>query len=171
MILTGGTGRRLGGADKARLVVDGVRLVDRALAAVAGASEVVVVGPPLEGVEARFVRESPEYGGPAAGVAAGLRAAGADLVAVVAVDLPHVTAATVRRLLEAVGTGDGSVLVDADGRRALALVVRRAALAAHLPDDPTGLPLWRLLAPLDLTEVAARDDEADDVDTWEDLRR
>jgi hypothetical protein len=38
------------------------------------------------------------------------------------------------------------------------------------PDDAHGLPLHRLLAPLDLAVVTARPGEARDVDTWADLR-
>lgn len=170
IVLTGGTGRRLGGVDKATLELDGVRLIDHALAAVDGSAEIVVVGPEVGGVAGvRFVREQPAYGGPAAGLAAGLAATVGDPVMVLAVDLPRVTRATVARLLQAARDHDGAVLVDATGRRQLALVVARAPLAATLPDDAGGLPLWRVVEPLDLAEVPAHADEARDVDTWADL--
>lgn len=171
VILTGGTAHRLGGADKATLVVAGRSLLERALAAVVGAVEVVVVGPATEvsGGPVRFVREEPAYGGPAAGLSTGVQALTADLAVVLAVDLPFVTAATVGRLLDAAPAHDGAVLVDAGGRRQLALVVRRSALLDRLPDPVTGLPLWRLMDGLDLVEVAAIGAEAHDVDTWTDL--
>ena len=174
VILTGGTARRLGGADKAALVVGGTTLLDRSLAAVEAAAEVVVVGPSRAvgqeaGREVLFVREEPAYGGPAAAVATGLAAVGTSVVVVLAVDLPYVCAATVDRLRLAAEGRDGSVLVDPDRRRQLAFVVRRAALAAVVPAETTGLALWRLLDPLDLAEVPARDDEAHDIDTWSDL--
>jgi len=169
VILTGGTARRLDGADKATLTVGETTLIERSLAAVAQAVEVVVVGDPLPTSRpVRFTREQPEHGGPAAGVVAGLAALDAGLVAVLAVDLAFVTAATISRLLAAVGDHDGAVLV-ADGRRQLALVVRRAALAAVVPAESTGLPMWKLLAPLNLAEVPAVGDEARDIDTWDDL--
>jgi len=170
VILTGGTARRLGGADKAGLVVAGQSLIERALAAVEGAVEVIVVGPVTEVTAAvRFLREDPAYGGPAAGLSTGVQSLTADLAVVLAVDLPFVTAATVGRLLDAAPGHDGAVLVDAGGRRQLALVVRRSALLDRLPDPVTGLPLWRLLDGLDLSEVSAIGAEAHDVDTWSDL--
>jgi molybdopterin-guanine dinucleotide biosynthesis protein A len=169
IILTGGTARRLGGVDKASLVVEGQTLIERSLAAVVAAADVVVVGEPVStsrGV--RFTREQPAYGGPAAAVVAGLAEVTADLVAVLAVDLAFVTASTMSRLLDGAIGHDGAVLVDG-GRHHLALVVRRAALAAVVPDQTTGLALWKLLAPLDLAEVPALGDEARDIDTWADL--
>jgi molybdopterin-guanine dinucleotide biosynthesis protein A len=170
VILSGGTARRLGGVDKATLEIGGRRLLDRALEAVAGAASVTVVGDSAAvDRPVRFVREEPAYGGPGAGLLAGLTATDGDPVVVLAVDLPHVTDATVARLLAAVGEHDGSVLVDASGRRQLALVVRSDAVRAVAPADPTGVPVWRLLGPLDLIEVLAAGDEARDVDTPADL--
>lgn len=170
VILTGGTARRLGGTDKAGLVVAGRSLIERALAAVEHAAEVVVVGPVTEvSGPVRFVREEPAYGGPGAGLSTGVQALTADLAVVLAVDLPFVTAATVGRLLEAAPGHDGAVLVDAGGRRQLVLVVRRSALLDRLSEPVTGLPVWRLLDGLELAEVAAIGAEAHDVDTWSDL--
>ena len=168
-LLTGGTARRLGGIDKAGLVVGGRSLLDRALAAVAGAGEVVVVGDPVAGHPLRFVREDPPYGGPGAGLATGVRALSGELAVVLAVDLPFVTPATIGRLLAAAAGRDGAALVDAGGRRQLALVVRRAVLLGALPEATAGLPLWRLLDGLDLAEVGAEGDESHDIDTWADL--
>jgi molybdopterin-guanine dinucleotide biosynthesis protein A len=163
VVLAGGTGRRLGGVDKATLVVGGSTLLDRALSAVAAADEVVVVGDPVPGVGARFTREDPPYAGPAAALRAGLAAVGDSVteVVVLACDMPGVTAATFERLRAGAGP-DGAVLVDADGRRQPALV---------LTSRPRGgqTALWRFLAPLDLAEVPALGGEARDVDTWADV--
>jgi len=170
VILTGGTARRLGGVDKATLSVGGRRLIDGALDTVAGAAQVVVVGAPVDtGRAVQFVREEPAYGGPAAGVVAGVTATTADQVAVLAVDLPQLSGATFERLLAGAVGHDGAVLVDAAGRRQLAFVVRRAALLDVAPEHVSGLPLWKLLDPLDLAEVPALGDEARDIDTWADL--
>jgi len=73
IVLAGGTGRRLGGVDKAALVVGSHTLLQTVLAAVPGIP-VVVVGPAHHGTDATFVREDPPGGGPAAGVAAGIAA-------------------------------------------------------------------------------------------------
>ena len=171
VVLAGGTGVRLGGVDKASIELAGRTLLEHALAATAGSDEVVVVGDPVPTSRpVTFTREDPPLGGPAAGLLAGRAAlaGAADLLLVLAVDMPRVTTATVERLVSAVA-GDGAVLVGPDGRDRLALVVRTAALDAAAPMDAHGLPLHRLLAPLDLVAVPATGDEARGVDRWEDL--
>jgi hypothetical protein len=50
------------------------------------------------------------------------------------------------------------------------LDARRLAEVRPDLEGQHGMPLHRLLAPLDLAEVAAVGDEALDVDTWSDLR-
>lgn len=176
VILAGGAGARLGGVDKASLEYAGQRLLDHALAAVAGAHDVVVVGDPLPThVPVRFVREVPAYGGPAAALLTGrdaLRSTPAQLV-VLAVDMPRVTTATVRRLREAAQGHDGAFLVDASGRRQVAGVLEvvrfDAVRVTRATADPSGLALHHLLADLDLVEVPALGREGRDVDTWDDL--
>src|SRR5205085_5520702 len=80
--------------------------------------EVVVVGDPVPTTRpVSFTREDPAGGGPAAGLLAGLRAFARrpDLLVVLAVDMPLVTSATVRRLVEATEQ-DGAVLIDQTDR-------------------------------------------------------
>lgn len=170
VVLTGGSGERLGGVDKAALVLDGRTLLDHALAATAGAAEVVVCGPSVAvpaGV--RVVREHPPGSGPAAGLLAARDAVTRPWLVVWAVDMPRVGSRTVRRLLAAASRGDGAVLVDGDGGRHLCLAVSAARLDDVRPPDASGFGLFRLLADLDLVPVAAVGDEARDVDTWADL--
>jgi molybdopterin-guanine dinucleotide biosynthesis protein A len=172
VVLTGGGGRRLDGADKAALEHAGRTLLEHALAAVRDAGEVVVVGPEAPTSQpVTFARESPPGGGPLAGLSAGVAAlSGApDLVLVLAVDMPHVTASTVARLLAAVGDGDGAWLVDEAGRRQLAGVVRRGLVPA--PGEADGVPMRRLTEHEPAADVAAIGPEADDVDTWADVAR
>ena len=171
VVLAGGTAVRMGGIDKAAIELDGVTFLERALAALAAAGEVVVVGDEVPTSRpATFVREDPPLGGPAAGVVAGLsRLAGRPAyVAVLAVDMPLVTADTVARLVGTADGRDGAVLLDDDGRRQPALVVRRRLL----PDPGTdvhGRSLWSLLDGLDLAGVPATGREATGVDTWQEL--
>ncbi|MCP3424581.1 nucleotidyltransferase family protein [Rothia sp. AR01] len=105
IVVAGGRSSRLGGAEKASLSVDGTPLVDHALAALRGVSPLVLVGPEhlrRPGVE--LTREDPPFGGPAAALAAGLRAVdGAELVWLLACDLPRAAGlvATVRAELAA----------------------------------------------------------------------
>jgi molybdopterin-guanine dinucleotide biosynthesis protein A len=179
VVLVGGTAARMGGVDKAALEVEGVTLLERVLAAVMSAAEVVVVGDRVPTSRTvTWTVEDPPLGGPAAGLLAGLDtfATAPALVAVLAVDMPKVNAGTVARLTWAVEADpgvDGAVLVDPAGRRqTLAAVYRFAALSAARPPrhEQHGLPMRRLVAGLRLAEVAPVGDEARDVDTWDDLR-
>lgn len=175
IVLAGGRAARLDGVDKAGIEVGGRTLLEWALDAVVDAREVVVVGDPVPTQRpVTFTRESPRYGGPAAGLLTGLDAL-LDVpayVAVVAVDMPRLTAGTLRRLTEAAADGDGAVLVGPDGRRQLAAVLSTRRLQDVRPDHEHqhDLALWRLLAPLDLVDVAALGQEHRDLDSWSDLR-
>lgn len=174
VLLTGGTGARLDGADKASLEAGGRTLLEIALAALGAVPQVVVVGEEVPtGRPVRFCREEPPFGGPAAGVLAGLAgfARTPAWVVVLAVDMPRVGAATVRRLLDA-RRGDGAVLVDAGGhRQPLCAVYAVPALRAAADGDGRDRSVRRLVGRLDLVEVPAVGAEAEDVDSWADVRR
>ncbi|MFJ5883134.1 molybdenum cofactor guanylyltransferase [Kitasatospora cineracea] len=184
VVVAGGAGRRLGGADKPALTVGGRTLLDRVLAACADARQTLVVGPgrPTERTGLRWLREDPPGGGPLAAVAAALPAVTAPRVLLLAADLPFLDAATVRRLLAALdeagsrddgdGGWDGALLVDADGRdQPLAAAYRTAPLRAARTalGDPAGRPLRGLLAPLRLTRLPDPAGAAFDCDTWDEL--
>ncbi|MBU2695325.1 molybdenum cofactor guanylyltransferase [Pimelobacter sp. 30-1] len=175
VVLAGGQGSRLGGTDKASIEIDGRTLLDHALDAVIDASEVVVAGHQVPTERpVTFVREEPRFGGPAAGLltARDVLLRRFPTLAVLAVDMPRLTAGTFRRLHEAGVGHDGAILTDADGRRQLAFVVDTGRLDAVRPDHEGqhGLSIRALLAPLDLVEVAPISDEGRDIDTWTDLR-
>jgi molybdopterin-guanine dinucleotide biosynthesis protein A len=181
VILAGGSGVRLGGVDKASIEIDGVTLLEHALASTIAARDVVVVGTEVPTTRpVTWTREDPAGGGPAAGLFAGLDMLmrPPDLVAVLAVDMPRVHAATIARLTWSVENdpaADGALLLDGTGRRQpLAAVYRHAALTSVRPADPAaehGLSLRMTLEGLRLVEVPTIGDEGHDVDTWEDLRR
>lgn len=175
IILSGGQATRLGGFDKQSIEIDGRTLLEFSLDAVMDASEVVVVGHQVPTERpVTFVLEEPRHGGPAAGLLTGrdslLRTF--PTLTVLAVDMPHVTAHTVRRLHDAAVGHEGAVLVDEEGRRQLAFVVSTERLAAVEPDleGRHGLSIRALIADLDLAEVPAIAREARDIDTWKDLR-
>lgn len=171
VVLAGGTAARLGGVDKARIEYDGTTLLEHALAALAVASEVVVVGTAVPTSRpVTFVREEPAYGGPAAGLLAGRDAllGTPRWLCLLAVDMPHVGPETLDRLLAGAGP-DGALLVDRTGRRQLAGVLAVGRLDAVRPAASHGLSVHRLLGSLDLADVPAVGDEAHDLDTWDDL--
>ena len=93
---------------------------------------------------------------------------------VLAVDMPLVTTATVRRLMLS-AEEDGALLVDDDGRRQYLCAVYRADGADRgrsvATSEQHGLPMRSLVAGLRLAEVPALAWEARDVDTWDDLHR
>jgi molybdopterin-guanine dinucleotide biosynthesis protein A len=148
VILAGGTGRRLGGVDKAGLVVAGLPLLDRVLLASAAAGRTVVVGERRSTVRpVCWTREDPPGGGPLAGIAAGLALNSiaesdvAALTVVLATDLPWLRAADLERLIAALKAEPGAeaaVFTDSTGRlQPLAAAYRtrpiRSALAAVGP--------------------------------------
>jgi molybdopterin-guanine dinucleotide biosynthesis protein A len=151
VVLAGGRSARLGGQPKPQLDVGGRTMLAAVLAALEGAGQRVVVGPPQpvpDGV--LLVRESPPGGGPVPALAAGLAAvdAGTEVVAVLAADLPFVTRELVDGLRERL-TGDGVLVVDETGRDQLLLGVwRTAALRAAAAGARPHAPLRTLLAPL-----------------------
>nr|WP_249361860.1 NTP transferase domain-containing protein [Gordonia araii] len=103
--MAGGRARRLAGADKPASRVGGRRLIDIALHAASRAGRIVVVGPERDlGDGVIQVQEEPPFAGPAAAVAAGFAALGPldddRNVAVLAADLPFLTAAAVAELAE-----------------------------------------------------------------------
>ncbi|GGV18387.1 DUF6457 domain-containing protein [Streptomyces spectabilis] len=181
VVLAGGRAARLGGADKPGVRVGGRALLDRVLAACSGAATTVVVAAPRPTARpVVWAREEPAGGGPLAALDAGLRRTAADLVVVFSADLPFLRERTVRALVAAVGSGDGALLTDPDGRdQPLVAAYRSAALRRELAriaaGDPAragsglaGLPLRLLTERLDLARIA-EPLAAFDCDTWDDI--
>lgn len=185
IVLAGGRGSRLGGVDKATLELAGERLVDRVVRAsrIAGAAQVIVVGPDSAGSGADVVlRERPEFAGPLAGIAAGIAVVTSPWVWVLACDLEypervctvlskdHVAASTAGR---SAADADGTLLVDGSGRpQWLAANYRAAALAEacdHIGDEVVDAPVRRALEGLKLRELQVPTALAADIDTPESL--
>ena len=163
VVLAGGTGRRLGGQDKAELVVAGTRLLDVVIGACAGSARTVVVGPQRSTARAvTWTQEEPPGGGPCAALAAGLELVTAPLTVVLAVDLPHLTAETVARLVAAAPV----VAVDDDGREQWLL---SAWPTDALHDLPTEGSLGRALGSLSYATLPVGS-AVHDVDTADDLQ-
>lgn len=185
VVLAGGRAERLGGAPKPLLRTGRRSLLERALDAAAGAGQVVVVGPvPSGGAPGVLAtREDPPFGGPVAGIAAGVAAlaahdGAAPWVLVLAVDVPR-AAEVVPLLRAAVGQRPGSpgAHLTADGRAQwLVGLYRRDVLTARLDalraaGGVDGAPVRRLVAGPAWLEVEDPGGLADDVDTWADAAR
>jgi len=175
VILAGGGAVRLDGADKSSIEHAGRTLLEWTIDALLDAEEVVVVGEPRPTSRpVTFTREDPRYGGPVAGLLTGYDALvrRPRTLGVLAVDMPHVTAHTFRRLHEAARGRDGAFLTDGSGRRQLAGVLHADRLDAVRPghEQQHGMSVRRLLADLDLAPVAPLGEESRDVDTWADVR-
>lgn len=173
IVLAGGRARRLGGVDKLLLRVDGRTLLERVVAALASAERIAVVGPkrhvPLAR-EVAWVREEPAFGGPAAAVAAGLRAldpAPDDEVLVLAGDLVRPDL-----VVDALRSGEGNrVGVDPTGHRQwVCCRVRAGDLAAAVASvDTADGPLKALIGTLDPVDVPLGAEACADLDTPDDV--
>ncbi|WP_374946454.1 molybdenum cofactor guanylyltransferase [Agreia sp.] len=213
IVLAGGRSSRLSGVPKSRLLWRGSTLLQNTVDAVldTGARRVVVVGPgdgPAGGpsgaastapdaqastARVLFAREDPPFGGPAAAVAAGMRAlseheaSGVEAVIVLACDMPGIAGA-VAALVDvvpmlgvvhisddaSVSSKQGAIMSDSAGmRQPLAAVYRRQALAdavAGLRASGTldGASMRSLISSLDLIELVDSTGSTRDVDTWND---
>ena len=185
IVLAGGRSSRLGSVAKGELVYEQQTLLRRTVAAVSTASRTVVVGE-VAGAAAPdgvlVTREDPPFGGPVAGIAAGLATLAeaarvpSEYTVVLACDMPHIARATAGLLgaLRPHDDADGAIAVDHEGRlQPLAAVYRTAALAdaverARQTGRLHGLPVFRLIDGMNLTPVAVPRGSTDDIDTWED---
>lgn len=183
LVLAGGAGERLGGVDKAGLMVGGRTVLDRVLDAGADAGATVVVGPGhLARPGAPTTLEDPPLGGPVAGIDAGLDAlgrAGDVPVVVLACDAPGAARAVPALLAGLADHADADAvhLVDPDGHaQRLVAAYRRQPLVAALDGlraegGVHGVSVRRLARDLAEVGLADQDGLAEDVDTWDALRR
>ena len=179
VIVAGGAARRLGGVDKPALRIGGRMLVEVVMAAVPGA-EIVVVGPDRALPGVLTAREHPPGSGPAAAIVAGvgILVASPDrsTVAVMAADLPGVTAgflAGLADLMHADPNLDGVLATDISGHPQWLLGVWRlgALRAAAGRGAWAGRGVRDLLGGLRFATVPADRAVVADVDTPADLAR
>jgi molybdopterin-guanine dinucleotide biosynthesis protein A len=198
-VLAGGRASRLGGQDKPALQVSGRPLIESVAAAVADAGRLIVVGPDRPGLpHAIFRREDPPGGGPVPALRAGLPEVDAPWVALLAADLPFLTAEHVSALLAAAGgdmtedaaagsdmtDGDmtggeavdgearaGAVLIDDGGREQWLAGVWRTEVLTRALAGYEGRSLHGLLAPLSPVKLHLTGEPWFDCDTVDDLQR
>lgn len=177
VVLAGGRGTRLGGVDKAALVIGGRSLLRRALEAVSTARGVVVVGEVTVPAGVRRVVEEPPGGGPVAGIEAGLAALDghpAAWVLVLAVDQPGAQSAiaTVLAALEDAEDDIDAIAPDGSGYgpQWLLAAYRRKRLEAALRSLPQtrGASMKALVDGLTFATLTGAGQHLGDVDTWDD---
>jgi len=128
-ILAGGRARRLGGQDKSALIVDGVRLLDRQLAALHSLTDtILLVGYPGPAPASCVVVPDHRPGtGPLGAIASALSVATTERVLIVAVDLPFLTTAFLDFLARADEDADAVVPVSGGRWQPLCAMYRRRA--------------------------------------------
>ena len=170
-ILTGGRASRFASRDKSALIVDGRPIFERQIAELAHiTSDILMVGdrPPARSIHgARYVADRVPGCGPLGGLHTALTDALGDATMVVACDMPYVSAALVRYLLELTSRADAVVPRTEDGYHPLCAAYTRACIE----------PIARRLADgrlkmTDLFEdVRIRIVTADEIDAFCDRRR
>lgn len=154
VVLAGGQGRRMGGADKGRVEYRGRPLVEWVLAAVSPQVGEVVISANrnLEAYAAYGHRVLPDtlpgYPGPLAGVLAALDAVSADWLLVVPCDTPHLPVNLAVRLLDAARRENVVLATAADATRVhhSCFIVRcdqRDGLAAYLARGERAVRHWQ----------------------------
>lgn len=177
IVLAGGRSQRLGGVDKSRLLFRNRSLLTHALTAGSRCCHQVVAGPAELVVpdSVGLVQEDPPFGGPVAGIGAGVaelqrRGCAAEWVMVTACDHPLAEAAAMQLFDAAAGDLDGIDLiapVDASGHtQNLFALYRRSALHRALARVSGGrnLSVRRLVAGLGTRSPVLTDGLLDDID-------
>lgn len=178
IVLTGGTSRRFG-SDKSQALLSSHSLLDEILLALPPVLPVIIVGPePLTVTRPVVVtQEEPAFGGPVAGIAAGLEIVETELVAIVATDMPFVAPLLLRLIEQLSEKFDVAMPVDAEGfRQPLAAVYRVESLRKALVTlgNPRGQSMRNLVALLNVREILVgetSENELLDIDTQSDLDR
>ncbi|MBJ8348796.1 NTP transferase domain-containing protein [Antrihabitans sp. YC2-6] len=175
IVLAGGRASRMGGVDKPAISVGGRTLLQAALDATAECERTVVVGPHRAELPSKIIQtqEVPHGSGPVAAIGAALREipGGAELVAVLAADMPFVRTEVVSTLADRCTTAAAAFAIDDAGRPQYLVGVWRKSF---LVDRVAGLASlvnlsMKSLLPDDAETV--RLEGVSDCDTEEDVRR
>lgn len=159
IVLAGGQGRRMGGVDKSRLLLEGRTFLERIQDRIGHLFEETLVagGDSLPDLH--------PGGGPTQGVAAGIQAMSHDVAFVCACDMPHLDPRVVKRLLDRL-EGHDAVVPTVDGRpQPLHAVYRKTC--AHAAREVAAEPGRRMRDLLERIDCL-RLDEADlrDLPDW-----
>lgn len=123
LILAGGRGRRMGGADKGLLMLDGRAMIEHVIGRLRPQVNAIVISANRNLERYRqFARDvicdvHPNHSGPLAGIASGLQNVETDYLAVVPCDAPLFSRTLVARLVDAIQHAKANVAVAHDGAR------------------------------------------------------
>jgi molybdopterin-guanine dinucleotide biosynthesis protein A len=123
IILAGGQGRRMGGADKGLVPIAGRTMIEHVIDRLRPqVTHIVISANRSLPRYAQFgfpvvIDASPDYPGPLAGIAAGMQSATTDYVAVVPCDCPLIDEKLVERLARAYAGERADIAVAHDGQR------------------------------------------------------
>jgi molybdopterin-guanine dinucleotide biosynthesis protein A len=127
-ILAGGQATRFGGCDKSALMVDGRTILDRQVAVLSSLTTDLLIVGRARHASARTVADRVPGCGPLGGLHAALTEARGDIVALVACDMPYVTAPFLAHLLSLAGEADIVIPRTERGYHPLCAVYSRACL-------------------------------------------
>lgn len=134
IILSGGTSRRFG-SDKAQALLGDHSLLNEILISIPVSTPVLLVGPEPTGItrQVSLTQEDPPYGGPVAGIDAGIAQIDTELVAIIATDMPFAVAVVESLILEITSEDDVLLPLDANGYpQFLSGIYRTTALKSAL---------------------------------------
>lgn len=182
IVLAGGRGTRMGGADKAQLMIDGRTSLDLLLDSLPDGVLALVVGPKRQTAKSViFLQEDPPGGGPLAAIEAAMSHVTTQFVAIIAVDMPFAVPVIARALQTLqVTEADACVPIDRQGRaQYLCAAWRTSALQASITriGACAGLParvIYEGASLMSLDLHASEGNEPDallDLDTPSDLAR
>lgn len=180
IVLTGGTARRLGGADKCWVALDGPSPAQRVLLALAAQIQpprrIVVVGPRREtDIDVTWTREEPPTAGPVAAIRAGLDALSeiepAGKILVVAGDMPFAGTALPGLLSEPLPDGTDVLLATDEGARDQYLFAcwRAGSLRRAVADKANDAPVRSLFQDVAVARRPVVAEALVDCDTSDDL--
>ena len=160
-ILAGGDATRFGGRDKRALVVEGRTILERQLAAISQVTgDIVMVGTPVLAVNVRTVPDLVPGLGPLGGLHTALEDTAADVVLLVACDMPYLSAPFLAYLASQCVETDAVVPQTERGYHPLCAAYARTCRPAVTGRLAGGqLAMKELLAGLRLRVVLAQDVE------------
>lgn len=175
IILSGGRNQRFG-SEKSEAILEGKTILQEIIEGISPEVEIVVVGPTPNSISRSIgiTREDPQYGGPVAGIAAGLKLIESEYVAIIATDMPFAISIIESIVAEISNDFDCFMPIDSDGyRQPLAAIYKTTSLhqAMQELEQLDGASMKSLISNFKIREFDVSSDLLIDIDTKDDLIR